>query len=574
MHDLSIFTRAGLINAELAKQIELVAKKDFKGDYVSAMIANGISEDKILSVLSSEYGVPYAVREPSEVSNDVLSFVTESFAREYNLIPLAVKDSVIEIGVLNPNQPGLRDAVRFVGENKNVAYKLFIISSKLFNAIISRYGSVGNVAGEALKQVSGSKDDGEDDLLTVTNEETKPVDIAATKEDAPMRRVLSTIIRDAISLRASDIHIENTGPQVRVRYRVDGTLETKTTIPSEAAASLVALVKLNAKMLLDEHRKPQDGGFSVVYQNRKVDLRISTLPAYYGEKIVIRILDTATGIIKMSDLGMNAGHVALLKEALDRPYGLVLITGPTGSGKSTTLYAMLSELDRESRNIVSLEDPVEYHVDGITQSQVHPAIGYTFASGLRSILRQDPDIIMVGEIRDKETAELAIQAALTGHLVLATLHTNNAVGAIPRLIDMGIDPYLIAPTLILSIAQRLTRTFASETSKKEIPVTEEAREMYNKSIADLPESVKSLLPKTDHLYEPVPSLEYPTGLRGRMPVVEMFKIDQDIQHLILTNPKEDAIYALARQKGMLLMKEDAFEKAFTGKIPLKEVYSL
>lgn len=575
MHDISIFIRSGLVTEESAKKILESAKKEFQGDIVSAMAAAGISEEKILSALSSEYGVPYAWREPGDVPNEVLPFVTESFAHEYNLVPLRLADGILEIGVLNPNQPGLRDAIRFIGENKGVAYKIFIIMPHLFEDIVARYGGVGNVTSDALRQMDASGSSGaEDDLLAITNEETKPVDVNATKEDAPMRRVLSTIIRDAIALRASDIHIEHTGAHVRVRYRIDGELETKTTIPSEAAASLVALVKLNAKLLLDEHRKPQDGGFSVVFQNRKVDLRISTLPSYYGEKVVIRILDTATGVLKLGDIGMSESHLALVREAMSRPYGLILITGPTGSGKSTTLYAMLSELDRESNNIVSLEDPVEYHIDGITQSQVHPAIGYTFASGLRSILRQDPDIIMVGEIRDKETAELAIQAALTGHLVLATLHTNTAVGAIPRLIDMGIDPYLIAPTLILSIAQRLTRTFANEASKKPAAIDESVREMYEKSIADLPQEFKNALPQPEKVYEPVPSSEFPNGLKGRLPVVEMFKVDQDLQHLILTNPKEDAIYAMARSKGMVLMKEDAFGKAFLGKIPLKEVYSL
>ncbi len=574
MHDISIFIRSGLITQEASKKIEDDAKKNFKGDIISAMVASGVPEEKILSTLSTEYGVPYAKREPSEITNEALSFVTESFAREYNLIPLKLDDGILEIGVLNPNQPGLRDTIRFIGENKNVAYKIFIVTPKLFESVISRYGGVGNVATDVLNQQKSENTEAEDDLLEITSNETKAVDISATKEDAPMRRVLSTIIRDAIALRASDIHIENTGAHVRVRYRIDGVLETKTTIPSEAAASLVALVKLNAKLLLDEHRKPQDGGFSVVYQNRKVDLRISTLPSYYGEKIVIRILDTEAGVLKLTDIGMNETHLSLIKEALAKPYGLILLTGPTGSGKTTTLYAMLTEMDRESHNIVSLEDPVEYHIEGITQSQVHPAIGYTFATGLRSILRQDPDIIMVGEIRDKETAELAIQAALTGHLVLATLHTNTAVGAIPRLIDMGIDPYLIAPTLILSVAQRLTRTFASESSKKSQPAPESIKEMYEKSIADLPLEVKNNLPKAIDVYEAVPTGEYPSGLKGRLPVFEMLKIDQDIQHLILSNPKEDSIYKAAREKGMILMKEDAFEKAFLGKIPLKEVYSL
>ncbi len=573
MNDINLFVRAGLITSESAREISKLADANFKGDVISALIDSGITEDKVLSVLAIEYSLPYAVKEPGEISNDVLNFVTESSALEYNLVPLSLTDGVLEIGILDPNQPGLRDAIRFISENKNVAYKLFLISPRLFKAIASRYSGVGNISDEAMRQVNQGKTEG-GDLLTITNEDTKPVDVTATKEDAPMRRVLSTIIRDAIAMRASDIHMENTGKLVRVRYRIDGILETKTTIPSEAASSLVALVKLNSKLLLDEHRKPQDGSFSVVYQNRKVDLRVSTLPSYYGEKVVIRVLDNSSGVYKLNEVKMTPEHLQTMKDALSRPYGLILITGPTGSGKSTTLYAMLSELDRETHNIVSLEDPVEYHIDGITQSQVHAAIGYTFATGLRSILRQDPDIIMVGEIRDKETADLAIQAALTGHLVLATLHTNSAVGAIPRLIDMGIDPYLIAPTLILSVAQRLTRSFANENTKKAIPVDESITKMWDKSISDLPDSIKGALPKPANMYEPILTPEFPTGLSGRVPVFEMFSIDQEMQHLILANPKEDDILKLARSKGMLTMKEDAMVKAFAGKIPLKEVYSL
>jgi type IV pilus assembly protein PilB len=575
MLDTNLFLRAGLIDADLAKKINLEAKNSFGGDLFSSMVSNGVPEEKILFILSTEYGVPYKIKESSDISNDLLSFITESSSKEYGIIPLELNDGVLDIGVIDPNAPGMRDAIRFIGENKNVAYRIFIISPRLYKSLLSRYSGVGNVSDDVLKQVNNTlKKDEDGVVIKMQNDDTKPVDVSATQEDAPMRRVLSTIIRDAIAMKASDIHMENTGKVVRVRYRIDGILETKTTLPSEAAASLVALIKLNSKLLLDEHRKPQDGSFSVVYQNRNIDLRVSTLPAYYGEKVVIRILDTAAGIFKLSEIKMTSDHFKIMQNALARPYGLILITGPTGSGKSTTLYAMLSELDRETHNIVSLEDPVEYHVDGITQSQVHTAIGYTFASGLRSILRQDPDIIMVGEIRDKETAELAIQAALTGHLVLATLHTNNAVGAVPRLVDMGIDPYLIAPTLILSVAQRLTRTFANESTKKSIPVPESVIEMYEKSISDLPPNVKDELPKPENIYEPLPTAEYPTGLAGRMPVFEMFAVDKEMQHLFLNSPKEDEIYKLARQKGMLTMKEDAAIKAFAGKIPFKEVYSL
>jgi len=294
------------------------------------------------------------------------------------------------------------------------------------------------------------------------------------------------------------------------------------------------------------------------------------MPAYYGEKVVMRILDSEKGVKPLDQLGLSKINLNIIREAIKKPYGLILITGPTGSGKSTTLYSMMNELDKEKSNIVSLEDPVEYHMPDINQSQMMPEIGYTFATGLRSILRQDPDIIMVGEIRDKETAQLAIQAALTGHLVLSTLHTNNAIGAIPRLVDMGVDPYLIAPTLIVSIAQRLAR-MTYPTSRKEVPMDESVKTQIEEQMKDLPDEFK--LKIGNKMYDTVPSPECPSGTKGRIAVFEMFKIDKDMQAVILKNPTNAAIYKLARSKGMLMMKEDAMLKSLQGVIPFTEVYN-
>jgi type IV pilus assembly protein PilB len=286
----------------------------------------------------------------------------------------------------------------------------------------------------------------------------------------------------------------------------------------------------------------------------------------------MRILDSQKGVLSLDKMGLSEENLKLIREAMLRPYGLILMTGPTGSGKSTSLYSMLSELNKEDKNIVSLEDPIEYKIDGVNQSQVMPEIGYTFASGLRSILRQDPNIILVGEIRDKETAELAIQAALTGHLVLSTLHTNSSIGAIPRLVDMGIDPYLIAPTLILCMAQRLARKIHPN-SKHEIPIDESTRLMLDKEFADLPEQYKSKLNIGNTIYEAVPSPESASGLSGRVALFEMFKIDKEMQNIILKSPQESEIYKLARSRGMLTLREDAIAKSIKGDIPLQEIYN-
>jgi len=324
---------------------------------------------------------------------------------------------------------------------------------------------------------------------------------------------------------------------------------------------------------LDEKRKPQDGRFSTKIEGRKVDFRVSTFPTYYGEKVVMRILDQTKGLKGLDEMGLSEVNLNLIRKALKRPYGLILISGPTGSGKSTTLYSMLKELDREHMNVLSLEDPVEYSIDGVSQSQIHPEIDYTFATGLRTTLRQDPDIIMVGEIRDKETAQLAIQAALTGHLVFSTIHTNNAIGVIPRLIDMGVDPFLIAPTLALAMAQRLVRTLCPNTGKS-IPVEDSIKMMIDKQFADLPEEFKKSIPFGKEVYEIEKTPECPNGTSGRTAVVEVIEMDKNLESVILKNPTDVEIYKVARAKGMLSMKEDAMIKAFQKIIPFEEINTL
>jgi type IV pilus assembly protein PilB len=325
-------------------------------------------------------------------------------------------------------------------------------------------------------------------------------------------------------------------------------------------------------MKLDEKRKPQDGRFSARIEGRKVDFRVSTFPAYYGEKVVMRILDQERGFKSLEDIGFSKKNLEAIRRAAARPYGIILISGPTGSGKSTTLYAMLKEINDETKNVLSLEDPVEYNMEGVSQSQVRPEIGYTFAWGLRTTLRQDPDIIMVGEIRDKETAQLAIQAALTGHLVLSTIHTNTAIGVIPRLIDMGVDPYLIAPTLVLSLAQRLVTKICE--GGREIPVEGSIDAMLTKQFSDLPAEFRKDIKFPKVVYEAQPSATCPNGTRGRVAVAEVVEMDRDLERAILTSATEETIYKLARAKGMLTMKEDAVLKAFNGEIPWGEVNKL
>jgi type II secretory ATPase GspE/PulE/Tfp pilus assembly ATPase PilB-like protein len=307
-----------------------------------------------------------------------------------------------------------------------------------------------------------------------------------------------------------------------------------------------------------------------MFDKRKIDFRVSVLPTNHGEKVVMRILDNDSGVRSLEEAGISPHLLSTVRKAIKEPYGIILISGPTGSGKSTTLYAMLAEVDRLSKNVLSLEDPVEYNIEGVSQSQVRPEIGYTFAHGLRAALRQDPDIIMVGEIRDKETAQLAIQAALTGHLVLSTIHTNNSIGVIPRLIDMGVDPYLIAPTLKLAIAQRLARRIKDGTGVEE-EISESTSVMIEEAFKTLPEKYRSRVPKGRTLVRPEPTPGCATGLKGRVAIMEALEVNEEIQDLILHNASEDQIYQVARRHGFMGMKEDAIIKALDHVIPYEEM---
>ena len=388
-----------------------------------------------------------------------------------------------------------------------------------------------------------------------------------------MTKIVATILHYAAEGNASDIHIEHMGTEVRVRFRVDGVLNTSLILPIKVHAALIARIKILSNMRLDEKRKPQDGRFSARIEGRHIDFRISTFPAYYGEKVVMRILDTEKGVKPLSEMGLSERNLKLIRDALDRPYGMVLISGPTGSGKSTTLYTMLNEIDREKYNVLSLEDPVEYNIPGMSQSQIRPEIGYTFAAGLRHTLRQDPDIIMVGEIRDKETAQLAVQAALTGHLVFSTIHTNNAAGVIPRLIDMGVDPFLIAPTLVLAMAQRLVQVICPNTGKS-VPVDGSIGAQVEKEFSELPEAFRKDIPFSKDVLEIAPTPDCPKGTRGRAAVFEILQMDRELEQVILKGPTEGEIMRVGRKQGMLTMKEDAMVKAFRHEVPWEEVNKL
>ncbi len=515
-----------------------------------------------------------------KIPYDVLRTVPEESAEHYKLAPLAITDNVLEVGMVDPDDIQALDALNFISRTSGLPFKVFRITNEDLEHVLTMYRGL---RGEVDKAVSDLQSEQEVNAAPKGEQDAAPLDLEDPsiskkisarddiQEDAPAIKIVSTILRYAIDGKASDVHIEPLPSGVRVRYRVDGELHTNVILPLPTHRAIVARIKVLASIRLDERRKPQDGRFSATIDGRQIDFRVSTFPSYQGEKIVIRILDREQGFIPLDQIGLTERNLDIIRRSVKRPHGLILISGPTGSGKSTTLYSMLSELDREHKNVLSLEDPIEYFVDGVIQSQVHPEIGYTFATGLRTILRQDPDVIMVGEIRDGETAKLAIQAALTGHLVLSTIHTNDAVGTIPRLIDMGVEPYLIPPVLICSIAQRLVRTFC-EGGAKEVPLSESDRRSIQAQQASLPEKYRFPIP--ERVYEPQRTPTCLSGLRGRAAVFEILEMTSEIERIVLDNPIDSKLWAAARQNGMLTMQEDAIIKAFNKQIPYSEVSTL
>jgi len=583
MSILDILVKQGLIETKDLSSIKEKTQSSVQ-ELEDTLLSLGISEEDILRAKSEYYAVPVKKIDASLITSKVLDYIPEEAAVYYQFVPIGVNNGVLEVGIIDPDNISGRDALNFISSKINLPFKTFIISRGDFDKIINLYKGLSGEVTKALSELetellteseekagknqSGDKKEKlteieENDLGTSESKNTKVI------ENAPVTKIVATILRYAIDGRASDIHIEPTGSNVRVRFRVDGIMNTSIVLPSRVSSAIVARIKIMSNIRLDEKRKPQDGRFSAKLNDRKIDFRVSTFPTFFGEKVVIRILDQEKGIKRLSELGLSKLNLEQIMKVIDRPYGLILISGPTGSGKSTTLYAMMNEVDKDHKNVLSLEDPIEYNMEGMSQSQVVPEIGYTFASGLRTTLRQDPDIIMVGEIRDKETAQLAIQAALTGHLVFSTIHTNNAIGVIPRLIDMGIDPYLIAPTLVLAIAQRLARALAPGAGKA-VPIDASTKMVIDKEFADLPEVYKKQITFGKEIYKISPAPNCPSGIQGRVAIMEVLEMDKEMEQIILKNPTEQEIWKYARSKGMLTMRDDALIKVFNKTIPFEE----
>lgn len=567
---LQLLAKKGIIKEQDIDSLQ--KESESQGKSIEQLLGEkGVKKTALLGAKAEYYDVPSVDLSDKEIPFETLNYIPEESAVHYKAVPIVLRDATLEVGVVDPDNVETMDALNFIASRLHVRFKLFVITEADFTKVLGAYKGF---SGEVTKALTDLETELSDEGVEIKEEKVETKDGGVNiVEDAPVTKIVATILRYAIDGSGSDVHIEPMRDKVRVRFRVDGILNTSLVLPIKVHPAVIARIKILADMKLDEKRKPQDGRFSAKIEGRKIDFRVSTFPTHFGEKIVMRILDQEKGVKNVDQIGLSARNLAMVKTALEKPYGLILITGPTGSGKSTTLYSMLNAIDKEEKNVLSLEDPIEYNIEGVSQSQVHPEIDYTFATGLRTTLRQDPDVIMVGEIRDKETAQLAIQAALTGHLVFSTIHTNTALGVIPRLVDMGVDPYLIAPTLALVIGQRLVAQISPGTGKP-IPIDGSIKMMLDKQFEDLPEQYKKDIPQVGEFLGVQPTAEYPKGTKGRMAVFEMFEMSKELERAILADPTEPALRKVVREQGMLTMKEDAIIKAMEKKIPFEEINTL
>lgn len=530
-----------------------------------------IKESDFFKAKAEFFRFPFsAFQELPDFSKGVLAEIPEEAAKNYKILPLRKFKDMLEVGMVNPEDIGAREALNFIAAQKKIKVNISIITISDFHKLVGYYKTFKGEVKEAMEELEKELKDVEEGSEKKGKAGAKLAISEEMLTEAPISKMVAVVIKHATEGRASDIHIEPTDQNLRVRFRVDGILRTSLVLPLTVHSAIISRIKILANLKIDEARIPQDGRFHTVVGSKKIDFRVSTFPTANGEKVVMRILDSSVGFLKLQEIGLDGRNLKLIHEEIEKPFGMILITGPTGSGKSTTLYALLNILNHDDINIVSLEDPVEYFMDGVAQSQIKPEIGYTFASGLRHILRQDPDVIMVGEIRDSETAKLAVHAALTGHIVLSTLHTNNAVGVIPRLIDMDVEPFLLPPSLNLAIAQRLVRRLCTE-CRKEIKPSPAIEEMLRHEVDGMPDDVKKEITKPFKIYEAPGCKACISGTKGRIAVFEVISMTKQLEEIVVKSFTENNILGEAARQGMITMKQDGILKALKGIVSIDEV---
>jgi len=527
-----------------------------------------VPENELFKIKSESLNIPFKESLPMEIAVDILEFIPKDSVEHYKMIPLALKDNVLEVGMVYPEDLKAQEALNFLARQRNFNYRVGLINLSDFRKFFKQYQTLGKEVKVALQELEEDLKPGKKKSISKSTSE-----IIQKRGDAPISKTVAVILKHAVEGQASDIHIEPLKKETRVRFRLDGILHSSLLLPKEVHASVVARIKIISKLKIDETRVPQDGRFSIVVDGEDIDFRVSTFPTTLGEKVVMRVLNANQRLINFEKLGLEGRNLEIIKRASKKPFGMILVTGPTGSGKTTTLYVVLDSINKEGVNIVTLEDPVEYFIAGVSQSQVKPEIGYSFATGLRHVLRQDPDIIMVGEIRDSETAELATHASLTGHIVLSTIHTNNALGAIPRMIDLGVKPFLLPSTINIVIAQRLARRLCPHCRRKVRPGAK-TRELIIKELNSMPPRVKNDYSEGQDLviWEPVGCSQCGgSGYTGRIGIFEVLEMSRDLGEIILSEPTEKKIAEEANRQGMISIRQDAILKMLRGEISMDEV---
>jgi type IV pilus assembly protein PilB len=515
-------------------------------------------------------GLPYIDLTERIIPKETLELLPQNIMETYHAVATAFDGTTLEVALLDPKDFRAVEALEFLATEKGWKLKYVVAPTTQIQSLLKKVKGLGAEVATALAQAKGKFE----------KKGEKPEESGQLEEiikGAPVSRMVAIIMRHAVEGGASDIHIEPIGGESRVRYRIDGVLQTSLTLPLYVHPAIVSRIKVLANLKIDETRVPQDGRITQEINGKKIDFRVSTLPVVDNEKVVMRVLDTSVGAPTLEQLGYRKEHVAIVREQMKRPYGMFLVSGPTGSGKSTTLFAILSMLNAEGVNISTLEDPVEYYVQGVNQSQIRPEIGYTFATGLRALLRQDPNVMMVGEIRDRETAELAVHAALTGHLMYSTVHTNDVFSIVPRLVDMGVEPFLLAATINLGIAQRLARKICSN-CKEPQEVEASTIEKLRKDLAKIPKKYFK-----DGFDPNGPLVFYhgkgcarcgDTGYQGRVAIAELFEYSEPVRRLVEKGADTDLLRAEFAKQEAITMRQDSVLKALDGLTTVEEVFRL
>lgn len=518
-------------------------------------------EDAITPFAPTKTTISYIDLSKKTIAKEILQLISEKIAREYKIVPVEDDGQKITVAMADPEDV---EAIEIVKKVIGRQISPLLTSESDLNHVLDQYQGLESEVKEAIEDVAEENPPAEEDQKENVN--------IASSDTAPASRIVSSLLKRAIRDKASDVHIEPYEGEVVVRFRIDGILHKKVTLPKSIQQAVVSRIKIMSELKIDEQRLPQDGRFSINFDSRKVDFRVSTMPIANGEKVVMRILDKVSGVISIDDLGFRKRDLDLVNQYTHKSHGMILVTGPTGSGKTTTLYALIDKIYNEGINIITLEDPIEYQISGINQSQVNAEIDYTFASGLRSILRQDPDVVMIGEIRDRETAEMAVHAALTGHVVLSTLHTNDSAGALPRLVDMQIEPFLLNSSLNLVMGQRLARKIC-ESCKEEVTATPDQIKIVKEELDSLPKSEKDIIGNKYKFFKGKGCKECAdTGYKGRIGLYEVLEVDERVKALVTKQTSSNEIKEAASQSGMTTMIQDGIIKAMTGLTTLEEIW--